>query len=123
MNTGIYFPLSAVLFSILLIFIYFSKDKIDTEETHVYGWLIIVNFFSLVIELLCSWASIVYITYPVLANCIYKSYLVSLILWISIFVHYVYYLLFSGENAKVHKVYKCIILVGIIINLETIIII
>ena len=115
MNTGIYFPLSAVLFSILLIFIYFSKDKIDTEETHVYGWLIIVNFFSLVIELLCSWASIVYITYPVLANCIYKSYLVSLILWISIFVHYVYYLLFSGENAKVHKVYKCIILVGIII--------
>lgn len=115
MNTGIYFPLSAVLFSILLIFIYFSKDKIDTEETHVYGWLIIVNFFSLVIELLCSWASTVYITYPVLANCIYKSYLVSLILWISIFVHYVYYLLFSGENAKVHKVYKYIILVGIII--------
>ena len=115
MNTGIYFPLSAILFSLLLIFAYFSKEKIDTEETHVYGWLIIVNFFALIIELLCSWASTIYATYPFLSNCIYKTYLACLILWISIFTHYIYYLLYDSTNIKLHMIYKYIILFGIII--------
>ena len=60
MGTGIYFPVAGLFFSILLVSVYFSKRKIKTFETDIYGILIITNFVGLILEILCTYAAMIY---------------------------------------------------------------
>ena len=90
MGTGVVFPLSAIPFSILIMVLFFRKEHIQNIETKLYKILIITNFIGLVVELLCTYASSIYSTQRILAEIIYKSYLVYLISWTSIFTYYVY---------------------------------
>ena len=90
MGTGIFFPLCALPFSMLIILLFFVKEHIDSKETRIFSTLIVSNFFGLVIEILCTYASRIYSIYPFISNIIYKLYLFYLILWISTMLYYVY---------------------------------
>lgn len=92
MGSGIYFPLSAVPFSILLIVLCFSKKTINSKETKIYKYLVIVNFIGLILELLCTYASYIHIPNPMLSDIILKSYLVYNVIWTYILTIYVYYI-------------------------------
>lgn len=90
MGSGIFFPLSAIPFSILIMFLFFKKEHIQNIETRLYKVLIITNFIGLILELLCTYASSIYETNPLLSDIIYKSYLVYLLCWTAVFTYYVY---------------------------------
>lgn len=90
MGTGIYFPLCAIPFSLIIIILYYIKGHIDSKETWIFNTLMISNFIGLFIELLCTFASMIHTTYPLLSNFIYKSYLFYLIFWVSTMAYYVY---------------------------------
>ena len=90
MGTGVIFPLSAIPFSILIMFLFLRKEHIQNIETKLYKVLIITNFIGLIIEILCTYASSIYATQKIFADFIYKSYLVYLITWTSLFTYYVY---------------------------------
>ena len=75
MGSGIFFPLCALPFSIVIIILFYAKGHIRTKETIIYQVLIISNFVGLIIELLCTYASLVYNTNPLLSNFIFKAYL------------------------------------------------
>ena len=49
MGTGIYLPLSALLFSVLIMLMFFVKGHINNFETKLYGVLIITNFIVLIL--------------------------------------------------------------------------
>jgi len=91
MNTGIYFPLSASLFSILLLISFFSKKHIRTTETTLFSILIVTNFLGLIIELLCTVAAYIHSDFAILSDFILKLYLVYIITWAGVFTVYVYY--------------------------------
>ncbi len=98
MGTGILFPASALLFSILIVILFFSKEHYKTVETKLYGYLIITNLIGLIIELLCTFASYIYKTNPILSVLILKLYLVYIITWALLFTVYVYYISTSPEK-------------------------
>lgn len=92
MGSGIYFPLSALLFSILLLFLLVFKKHLITIETKLYSLLVISNFFCLITELLCTFAAYIYDKNVFVADIILKSYLFFIIMWVYIFTIYIIYI-------------------------------
>ena len=92
MGTGIYLPLSALLFSVLIMLTFFIKGHINTFETKLYGVLIITNFVGLILELLCTVGALIYDSNRILADFLLKSYLLYLVAWALLFTVYVFYI-------------------------------
>lgn len=101
MGTGIFFPASALLFSILIIVLFFAKEHIKNAETRLYSILIVTNFLGLLIEIMCTFASYIIDTAPIISNIIFKLYLVYIISWALVFTIYVYYI--SNSNNKIKR--------------------
>lgn len=89
MSSGIYFPICAIPFSIIIIILFYNKGYIKNEETKIYKYLLIINLTGLLIEISCTFASMIYNDYPIISNIIYKSYLVYLIIWTKLFSLYI----------------------------------
>ncbi len=109
MGSGIFFPLCALPFSIVIIILFYAKGHIRTKETIIYQVLIISNFVGLIIELLCTYASLVYNTNPLLSNFIFKAYLFYLIVWVSTFAYYFFSISSSKQNIIKKKRIKLIV--------------
>ena len=90
MGSGIFFPLSAVPFSILIMILFFQKEQAKNIETKIYKFLLVSNFIGLIIDILCTYASMIYTIQPFISEIIYKSYLVYLLTWTAFFTYYVY---------------------------------
>ena len=84
------FPLCAIPFSILILIIFYKKGYVNNTETKIYKNLIILNFIGLILEILCAIASIFINYIPNVSNFIYKSYLIYLLSWTAVMLHYIY---------------------------------
>lgn len=102
MNSGIFFPICAVPFSILIIVLFYKKGHIDNYETRIYSLLIILNFVGLILELLCTVGVYIYNDYRFVADFLFKTYLVYLLVWTALFMYYIYRI----SNEKRIKHYK-----------------
>ena len=102
MGSGIYFPISAISFSLLIIIVFLIKKPIKSVETRIYKYLLFVNFAGLIIELLCTFAAYISNTHYMLSDFILKLYLVYNISFTALLTIYVYYI--SINNDK--KVFK-----------------
>ena len=126
MGSGIFFPLCALPFSMLMIILFNSKKHINNKETKIFNFLVISNFIGLILEIFCTNASMIYLTYPMISNCIYKAYLFYIILWISTFAYYVFVITKNEkENSKRYILfilyYVIIILLLIILPINVVI--
>lgn len=118
MGTGIYFPLSALSFSVLIVILFFKKKHISSYETKLYGAIIVTNLCGIIIELLCTLASYIKDTMPMLSIIILKSYLIYVILWALLFSLYIYTISTSTDRLdKVLKNVKKIALFFMIFNI------
>lgn len=88
MSGQIYLNLSACFYTILIAFCFFCKKKVNNDETKIYGYLVIVSFFELVVGFISS-----LIIYLNLSNNIVlistKIYFISMLSWIYVFARYV----------------------------------
>lgn len=116
MGSGIFFPLSAIPFSILIMILFFRKEQARNIETKIYKFLIISNFIGLIIELLCTYASMIYDTQPLISEVIYKSYLVYLITWTAFFTYYVYRISTTNLPSITDGMKKIIILFCVLVS-------
>ena len=119
MGSGIFFPMCAIPFAILIIILFFKKGYTNSIETKLYKILIITNFVGLILELLCSIATTFYDTNRFLSDIIYKSYLVYLLDWTAIFTYYVYristFKLPNLSNIKKYLIVFSCILINVIV--------
>ena len=99
MGSGIFFPICAIPFSLLILILFFNKEHVNNFETKLYKVLIVLNFLGLIIEILCTYASLIYNDYPYISNFIYKSYLIYLLYWTGLFTFYIYKI--SNKQTKV----------------------
>lgn len=104
MGTGIFFPLCALPFSLIIVILFNKKTHIDNKETRIFNTLIISNFIGLIIEISCTYASKLYLTYPLVSNIIYKLYLLYLILWISTITYYVFSMTKNDNKIKSNRI-------------------
>ncbi len=102
MGSGIYFPLCAIPFSLIVIILFYTKGYIKNKETIIYKVLIISNLIGLLIEIFCTIASKIYDVYPLISIIIYKMYLFYIIAWISTFAYYIFSISRENEN-KIKK--------------------
>jgi len=92
MSSSVWFPIAGLFFSLMMILVLFSKGSINTRETRTYKYLLIINFIGLILEILCTYASIIYNTNYILSTFILKSYLIYNVVWVSLLVYYTFVL-------------------------------
>ena len=102
MGSGLYFTIAALFIIILVFIMFFFKKHHDTTETKLYSWLIVTNLIGVIIEFLCTFASMIHEILPILSNIILKLYLVYIITWATIFAVYVFTI--SNNRSYIDKV-------------------
>ena len=101
MSVGCYFSISSLIIVCILTYMYFSKQRVATAETKIYGRILILTIIGLILEILtCIW----YVNGIDINSIFYKfaSKLTSsyFMLWSGLFVIYI----MNICNAK--KIYK-----------------
>lgn len=104
-NSTIFFTISSLLYSSLLMIAYFSKDRIKTPENKIYSRLIIINFIGIILEIFCTifagYAKENIIFYTILN----KLFLIGLIVWGAVFGSYVFLISSAKKNEEELKKY------------------
>ncbi|MGM9834254.1 MAG: ATP-binding protein [Bacilli bacterium] len=120
MTSGIYFPVVCIFFNLLIMWVYFSKKRLDNIENKIYKVLLISNFIGLVIEILCYFFIRNVDTFPILSNVVLRGYLFYLCFFIATFTDYnaviTYKSKYEGKR-DVNKFFKNIFIVTIILVL------
>lgn len=87
MSSTIIFSISALCYTLILVFVFFSKKNYDSLENKIYSKLIIATFLGLIIEI--SAVFVLLGDNKILSFLQMKGYLIYLITWISLFTLYV----------------------------------
>ena len=96
MNPFIAYPICSCFYSILLIYIYLSKKRINSIDNKIFILLAVSNFLSLIGELGCYVGVQIYKTNEFLGLFILKNYIVTLLLWI--LIYHIYNMLITNKN-------------------------
>lgn len=104
MLIGVSVICTCLLFSIMVLILYFSKKRVNNIENKTYSVLLIINIFGLILELLCC-----YFTYTNGQSvfdtmmCIFcnRLFILYLLTWLTAFIFYIFYTTFtSGIKSK-----------------------
>lgn len=88
MSSSVFLSLGALLYTILISFVYFLKPKLQTLENKIFKYILIVSLVSLVSEL--ALVVIPYDGYVSIYNFMLKFYLICCFSWVTIFMAYIY---------------------------------
>ena len=80
----------SLIYSILLICIYFYKQRLNNLENKLFISLMLTNFIGLVLDILSIFTVSNMNYFPVLNSIITKTYLVYLFTWATLFTCYVF---------------------------------
>ena len=97
MYTGIYFLIEAIVYSMLLLTVYFRKKVFKSKENKVYSILVVVSFFELIVELILDFVGPMYKEIPNVSYFVARLFSFGVELWITILLCYV---LFVCLNIK-----------------------
>ncbi len=119
MTSGIYFPVCCFFFSLLIMFIYFSKQRIDNIENKLYKILIISNFIGLIVEILCYFFIRSIDETPFASNFVLRTYLFYLCFFIATFTDYIAVISYKSkyEDRDINKFFKNVFIATLIIVL------
>lgn len=109
--TNLYFPICGFFIIILIVILFFSRKRIDSKETKIYEYMILVSLLNIVlvnVELLIG-----YICYnrftDVLLQLFNKIDLINYILWMSLLLLYVFHITY--DNIEKYKFIKKLIMI------------
>ena len=89
-----------IIFSLIymfgLIFLYFSKSRLNNKENKVYKIMLIVNVIGLILQLLCDYVSFKYdVVSKIFSSFVFKAYLVYFIVFVNLMLLYLIILVFK----------------------------
>ena len=89
-----------IIFSLIymfgLIFLYFSKSRLNNKENKVYKIMLIVNVIGLILQLLCDYVSFRYdVVSKIFSSFVFKAYLVYFIVFVNLMLLYLIILVFK----------------------------
>lgn len=106
------------MYVIALLFLYFSKTRLDNGENKIYKYILITNLVGLVLQFLCDYVSYKYdVISPVISDFILRIYLVYFIIFISLLIFYLIEI--SFKHKKIANIITLIvdILISIVVFL------
>ena len=85
-----FFTIASLFYSIMLVIIYFNRDKVNTSETKIYSYMIISNFLTVVTAIICYGTISINEKIPAINNFVSKTLLLLYITWSILFTVYIY---------------------------------
>lgn len=111
---GNFFTICSAFYSFLLLIVYFSKKRLNTIENKIYSWLIVTNFFGVILAILCYMTTIKAEIFGVFNTFVSKTYIFYLLTWVTLFSVYIFVISYSSKKLskkelkkKLRFVYKC----------------
>ncbi len=114
MENGIFFSIISLVYCILTLILFFSKEKIKTKENKLYGYLIITNFIGLFIEIFPATLAIrgiIKVSEQTLII-ILKLILAYIVFWTLLFTYYI-----AIVSTKKERTLEIIKYTGLVIGL------
>ena len=100
MYTGIYFLVEAIVYSMLLMTVYFRKKVFKSKENKVYSVLVVVSFFELIVELILDFVGPMYKEIPNVSYFVARLFYFGVELWITILLCYVLFVCLSIKKKE-----------------------
>ena len=100
MYTGIYFLIEAIVYSMLLMTVYFRKKVFKSKENKVYSILVVVSFFELIVELILDFVGPMYKEIPNVSFFVARLFSFGVELWITILLCYVLFVCLSIKKKE-----------------------
>ncbi len=110
MYVGITIILCSAVYILLTANNYFSKKRINSIETKIYGFMIIICILSLIFEFLSILYVNVYKDFYWQSQVYNRCFLICILLWVTLLTHYIYSISFLDKLNKKNTVYKKIVL-------------
>ena len=106
--SSVYFQIISLCYILMLIFVFFSKKRIDSLENKIYKFLLITNGLGLILDILSVYTIKYRNEMPITNYFVTKFYLIYLLTWISEFTFYIVTL--TKEESKYYERRKKILL-------------
>lgn len=87
--SSVYFQIISLFYILMLIFVFFSKKRINSVENKIYKFLLLTNCLGLVLDILSVYTIKYKTEMPIFNYFVTKSYLIYLLTWISGFTAYI----------------------------------
>ena len=100
MYTGIYFLVEAIVYSMLLMTVYFRKKVFKSKENKVYSILVVVSFFELIVEFILDFVGPMYKEIPNVSYFVAILFSFGVELWITILLCYVLFVCLSIKKKE-----------------------
>ena len=98
MLNSTYFQLCSFVYIIMLMIVYFSKQRFSSKENKVYVIMIIANFIGLILDVLSIYTIININKIPIVNLLVTKLYLVYLLAWVTLFTVYTLFTCNKDDN-------------------------
>lgn len=100
MYIGITIILCSVVYLLIVTYDFFSKKRVNSTETKVYGYMIIISLVSLVFEFLSIIFVSKYVDFYLQSQIVNRGFLICILLWTSLLTHYIYSISFLDNKIK-----------------------
>ena len=115
MINSVTFQICALVYMLLIMVIYFSKERIKNIENKIYTYTMVANLVGLIFDII-SVITIYYASNSVINLIFSKLYLVSIVLWLTILTIYIFAIsLKKNEDVEKKEDIKLISLASIIV--------
>ena len=119
MNVGISFTFCSFFFILLLTIVFFSKKRFNSIENKLYSYLILTSLFGTAIGVPCYYFMENMDSFFTLNFIFSKLYLIYLVLWLTLFTSYIFYI--SVKRSNKLKLVKIMIGVSLLLTILVII--
>ena len=122
MGAGVLLTIGSLLYIILLVIVYYSKEKMPTLENKIFKMIMMTSLVGIIIHLFLYMLMIGIGTSNIITILISKLYLVYLVTWMILFTLYVF-IISSKNKQTIEKTYKNVmqIIVVVILSLSVVI--
>ena len=104
--SSLYFQIISLFYIVLVMIMYFSKKKISSVENTVFSYLIVINFFGLILDIVSTYLAIInYDSIVLIIMC--KMYLCYLVVWITVMTLYIFVISVKDKSKEnIEKIIK-----------------
>ena len=107
--SSVMIQICSFLYILLLLFVYFSKKRLDVLENKIYKLMMIANFFGLIFDVISVFTIRIMDIIPLINMIICKIYLLYLLTFMFLFTIYIFTISVkdkSKEKLKINKIIK-----------------
>lgn len=97
--SSLYFQICSLFYIVLLNVTFFSKKRLQSLENKLFSYMIVTNLLGIILDIISTYLAIINANYSLLII-FCKSYLVYLLIWITLMTAYIYVISVNGFKRK-----------------------